>query len=124
MGPVAGHHCGDGVVTTLLEIDQLSAQLMVEGRMQTVLHDVSFSIGAGEAVGLVGESGSGKSMTARAIARLLPAGASTAGAVRFDGSETADAARRQRCATTAARWRWSSRIPGPTSTRCARSATS
>ncbi len=71
----------------LLEIEHLSAQLPVEGRMQTVLHDVSLSIAAGEAVGLVGESGSGKSMTARAVARLLPTGASTAGTLRYDGDD-------------------------------------
>jgi oligopeptide/dipeptide ABC transporter ATP-binding protein len=71
----------------LLEVEHLGAQLPVEGRMQTVLHDVSLSIAAGEAVGLVGESGSGKSMTARAIARLLPPGAQTSGVMRYDGTE-------------------------------------
>ncbi|HTU31290.1 MAG TPA: ABC transporter ATP-binding protein [Solirubrobacteraceae bacterium] len=71
----------------LLEVDGLHTKLPVEGRMQTVLHDVSLSIGTGEAVGLVGESGSGKSMTARAIARLLPSGASTSGSIRYDGTE-------------------------------------
>ena len=76
-------------MSALLEIDHLTAQLPVEGRMQTVLHDVSLTIAAGEAVGLVGESGSGKSMTARAIARLLPAGAQTGGAVSYDGSDVA-----------------------------------
>jgi oligopeptide/dipeptide ABC transporter ATP-binding protein len=74
-------------MSTLLEIEHLSAQLPLEGRMQTVLHDVTFSIGRGEAVGLVGESGSGKSMTARAVARLLPPGAAAGGAVRFDGRD-------------------------------------
>ena len=44
-----------------------------------VLRDVGLSIGPGEALGLVGESGSGKSMTARAIARLLPRGRAVAG---------------------------------------------
>jgi oligopeptide/dipeptide ABC transporter ATP-binding protein len=74
-------------VSALLELEGLSAQLPVEGELRTVLHDVSLTIGEGEALGLVGESGSGKSMTARAIARLLPAGARTAGAVRFDGQD-------------------------------------
>jgi oligopeptide/dipeptide ABC transporter ATP-binding protein len=74
-------------VTALLEIEGLSVRLPVEGEQRTVLHDVSLSVGAGEAVGLVGESGSGKSMTARAAARLLPPGAQVSGAVRFDGRD-------------------------------------
>ncbi len=51
--------------------------------MRPVLRDVSLTIAEGEAVGLVGESGSGKSMTARAIARLLPASAAVNGSIRF-----------------------------------------
>lgn len=74
----------------LLEVDSLSVTLPIEGRPQTVVSDVSFSVGAGEALGLVGESGSGKSMTARAIMRLLPKGASTLGDVRFDGTSVPD----------------------------------
>jgi oligopeptide/dipeptide ABC transporter ATP-binding protein len=71
----------------LLEVEGLSVLLPVEGSHRPVLRDVSFSIGAGEALGLVGESGSGKSMTARAIDRLLPAGARVEGAIRFSGLE-------------------------------------
>jgi oligopeptide/dipeptide ABC transporter ATP-binding protein len=74
-------------MSALLEIDGLSAQLPVEGELRTELHDVSLTIGPGEALGLVGESGSGKSMTARAIGRLLPPGARTSGSVRFDGRD-------------------------------------
>jgi len=48
---------------------------------------VSFSLRPGEAFGLVGESGSGKSMTARAIDRLLPAGAQVTGSIRFNGQD-------------------------------------
>jgi oligopeptide/dipeptide ABC transporter ATP-binding protein len=72
---------------TLLALDRLAVRLPVEGKPRPVLHDVSLTVGAGEAVGLVGESGSGKSMTARAVARLLPAGARVAGAIRFDGRD-------------------------------------
>jgi oligopeptide/dipeptide ABC transporter ATP-binding protein len=71
----------------LLEVDDLVVELPVEGSMRTVLHGVSLSIRAGEAVGLVGESGSGKSMTARAIDRLLPPGAAVRGGIRFDGRD-------------------------------------
>jgi peptide/nickel transport system ATP-binding protein len=74
-------------MSALLEIEGLTARLQVEGELRTVLHDVSLTIGEGEALGLVGESGSGKSMTARAIGRLLPRGAQTSGAVRFDGRD-------------------------------------
>jgi oligopeptide/dipeptide ABC transporter ATP-binding protein len=71
----------------LLSIRGLTVQLRVERAMRTVLHDVSIDIGAGESVGLVGESGSGKTMTARAVSRLLPAGARVDGAVLFEGRE-------------------------------------
>jgi oligopeptide/dipeptide ABC transporter ATP-binding protein len=71
----------------LVEVDGLTVTLPVEGQQRAVLHEVSLTIAPGEAVGLVGESGSGKSMTARAISRLLPAGAVTTGGIRFDGRD-------------------------------------
>jgi oligopeptide/dipeptide ABC transporter ATP-binding protein len=71
----------------LLEVDSITVRLPVEGEMRAVLHDVSFGIRAGEAIGLVGESGSGKSMTARAIDRLLPTGAAVSGRIRFGGRD-------------------------------------
>ncbi|MBL4558817.1 MAG: ATP-binding cassette domain-containing protein [Rhodobacteraceae bacterium] len=40
-----------------------------------ILRDLSFALAPGEIVGLAGESGSGKSLTALAIAGLLPPGA-------------------------------------------------
>jgi oligopeptide/dipeptide ABC transporter ATP-binding protein len=73
------------VTSPLLELDHLSVTLPVEGARRPVLRDVSLTIDAGEALGLVGESGSGKTMTARAVARLLPEGAQLTGAIRFDG---------------------------------------
>ena len=71
----------------LLAVEHLNVELPIEGRQEEVLHDVSLAIGAGEALGLVGESGSGKSMTARAIARLLPPGARSTGLMRFAGHD-------------------------------------
>ena len=71
----------------LLSVQGLDIDLPLAAGLRTVLHDVSFTIGAGEALGLVGESGSGKSMTARAVARLLPPGAAQSGAIQFDGRD-------------------------------------
>ena len=53
------------------------------------VHDVSFSLVPGQALGLVGESGSGKSSVAGAILNLLDAGARIDGSVLFDGTDLA-----------------------------------
>ncbi len=45
---------------------------------------VSFSVEAGQTVGLVGESGSGKTTIGRALLKLIP---TTSGSARFDGQE-------------------------------------
>ena len=74
-------------MTPLLEVAGLSVRLPVSGELRTVLQEITFSIGAGEALALVGESGSGKSMTARSIVRLLPRGAVVEGTVAYDGGD-------------------------------------
>jgi peptide/nickel transport system ATP-binding protein len=51
------------------------------------VHDISFSIAPGEALGLVGESGSGKSVTSLAVLRLLPPSAEIRGRILFAGSD-------------------------------------
>jgi oligopeptide/dipeptide ABC transporter ATP-binding protein len=72
---------------TLLAVDGLTVTLAIAGERRPVLRDVSLEIAPGEALGLVGESGSGKSMTARAIARILPPGAQVTGRIAFDGRD-------------------------------------
>ena len=66
----------------LLEIDKLSVRFGAS----TVVDQVSFSIAAGEKLGLVGESGSGKSITALSVLRLVDP-AHSSGAIRFDGED-------------------------------------
>jgi oligopeptide/dipeptide ABC transporter ATP-binding protein len=74
-------------LSALLEVKDLTVTLKMDSGPREVITGTSFNIGHGEAMGLVGESGSGKSMTARAIARLLPNGATTHGSVTFDGTD-------------------------------------
>jgi oligopeptide/dipeptide ABC transporter ATP-binding protein len=81
-------------VSALLEIDRLAVRLPVGSALRPVIHDVSLTVAAGEALGLVGESGSGKSMTLRAITRLLPPGAEVGGDVRFGGRSVGALGRR------------------------------
>ncbi|MFE7578027.1 dipeptide/oligopeptide/nickel ABC transporter permease/ATP-binding protein [Streptomyces sp. NPDC057521] len=59
----------------VLQVDGLSVDLPTPAGPVRPVRGVSLSLGRGEIVGLVGESGSGKSLTALAIADLLPYGA-------------------------------------------------
>ncbi len=73
----------------LLAVDRLRVEFpMDDGSVVRAVEDVSFTLGAGERLGIVGESGSGKSVTALAIMGLLDApGQVTAGSVRLRGRE-------------------------------------
>jgi oligopeptide/dipeptide ABC transporter ATP-binding protein len=74
----------------LLEIDDLHVGYPTAGGVVELVRGLSFSVEAGEAVGLVGESGSGKSQTALAVMRLLrPPVRILKGAIRFDGRDLA-----------------------------------
>jgi peptide/nickel transport system ATP-binding protein len=65
----------------LLELNEVRIE-RDKGR-GTIVSSVSLSLGRGETIGIVGESGSGKSMTAKAIAGLLPPGVVAHGEIRY-----------------------------------------
>lgn len=65
-----------------------------DGGVHTIVHEVGFTIGAGQRVALVGESGSGKTLTAHAIMRLTE-GAKYTGSILFEGKELLTATERE-----------------------------
>ena len=68
---------------SVLEVSGLS----VSAGAATLVRDVSFSLAAGERLGVIGESGSGKSVTSLAALGLLPDGLTASGSIRLDGHE-------------------------------------
>ncbi|NUP53558.1 MAG: ABC transporter ATP-binding protein [Catenulispora sp.] len=72
----------------LLEVRDLHTRIKLKRGAVRAVDGVSFSVEAGETVGLVGESGCGKTLTALSIMRLLPAGGSSPrGSVLLDGRD-------------------------------------
>ena len=72
-------------MTALLDVINVSKRFPIRGTTQFVhaVDDVSFSIAAGECVGLVGESGCGKSTLVKLLCRLLDP---TEGRISFNGA--------------------------------------
>lgn len=73
----------------LVEIERL--RIAFAGR--EAVSDLSLRINRGDRLGIIGESGSGKSLTAQAIAGLLPDTAEVSGTIGFDGMPLPEAER-------------------------------
>ena len=73
----------------VLRVEGLTVQFRSPAGRVTVVDDLSFSVRAGETLGLVGESGSGKTITSLALMGLLetPPAEIVAGKVIFEGQD-------------------------------------
>ena len=70
----------------LLEVKNLRTSFRTEDGPVTAVNGLSFTLGAGETLGIVGESGSGKSVTSLSIMRLLASNAAvTSDGILFNG---------------------------------------
>ncbi|MFE3775400.1 dipeptide/oligopeptide/nickel ABC transporter permease/ATP-binding protein [Streptomyces sp. NPDC059122] len=72
---------------TVLVVENLEVAFPQPSGWTVPVRGVSFTVRAGEAIGVVGESGSGKSLTGLAVSRLIEApGSVTAGRLDFAGT--------------------------------------
>ena len=74
---------------SLLRVEDLRISFRSpRGAVTTAVHGISFHLEKGEALAMVGESGSGKSISALALARLLPEPpAEISGSIKLDDQE-------------------------------------
>jgi len=77
--------------TPILEVEDLAVEFLTDHGWVRVVDGVSFSLAAGETLGLVGESGSGKTVTSLSVMQLIPRppGRIAGGRIRFDGRDLA-----------------------------------
>jgi len=71
----------------LLDVADLSVRFDTDDGMIHAVDKMSFTLGAGEVLGIVGESGCGKSVTCMSLVRLLPETAVIEGRALFEGRD-------------------------------------
>jgi peptide/nickel transport system ATP-binding protein len=73
----------------LIEVKNLSVSFGKDDHYFKAVDDISFTIGAGETLGIVGESGSGKSVTSLSLMQLIarPAGRIESGSAVIDSKQ-------------------------------------
>jgi peptide/nickel transport system ATP-binding protein len=93
----------------LLDVRDLVVHYAMTGGVRQAVDGVSFSLDAGEYLGIVGESGCGKTTLIRGLLRILPDnGRIEGGSVMFEG---ADLARVSESVMRALRWRAIALVP-------------
>lgn len=81
----------------LLDVKNLTTRFHTRNGIVHAVEDVSFSVEAGETLGIVGESGSGKSVTCYSLLGLIPQppGRIHGGTAMFDGIDLVKASERE-----------------------------
>ncbi|MBI2237286.1 MAG: ABC transporter ATP-binding protein [Actinobacteria bacterium] len=71
----------------ILSVENLAVSFVMPSGEAPAVHDVSFQLERGEALGIVGESGSGKTVTCRSLLGLLPQNARVTGRIEINGAD-------------------------------------
>lgn len=74
-------------IPPLLEVDRLNVRFSTPEGEVAAVNELSFTLAAGQSLGIVGESGSGKSQTAFALMGLLAKNGLASGEVRYQGQD-------------------------------------
>ena len=92
MSIIAANTGGAGLGDTVLEVRDLHTYFYNRWGITKAVDGVSFSLRAGETLGIVGESGCGKTMTALSLLRLIPRPAAriVSGDIILDGENLVD----------------------------------